>query len=319
MNSEEVLVTGGTGFVGSHLVELLLSRGITPHVTSSSSEKGYVHTLLPEDHIHVVDLTHAESISQLFTAIQPSQIYHLAALAAVGSSYQQIEHIFENNVKLQLGLLETIKKQLPQSKVLVVGSGLEYDPYFLVGTQNQLLTETSPLGPISPYAVSKVFQDLLALSYHYSYGLNIVRVRPFNHIGERQSPEFAIPAFAKQIVAIERGQQGELLVGDLQATRDITDVKDVVRAYLLLMEKGQVGQVYNVGSGQGRTMQEFLDRLCDLSTATIKVSVETSRLRPNDPQFLVADISKITQLGWHAEIELNNTLQRVLQYWRNQQ
>lgn len=318
MSEPKVLITGGTGFVGSHLVEALLAQGVTPHATTASSENTYIHTLLPEDHIHTIDLTQPAEVSELLTTLLPTQVYHLAALAAVGSSFEQMESIFENNLRLQLVLLEHLKKHIPEARVLIVGSGLEYDPYVVNQTEHNTLSETSPLGPVSPYAVSKVFQDLLALSYHYSYNLQVVRARPFNHIGERQSPDFAISAFAKQIVAIERGEQTEIKVGDLSSTRDISDVKDIVRAYILLMQEGKVGEVYNLGSGRGHTMQQLLDQLIELSQATVKVTVDQSRIRPNDPKYLVADISKIKALGWSCEIPIKESLERVIQYWRAQ-
>ena len=178
------------------------------------------------------------------------------------------------------------------------------------------VSETYPLGPASPYAVSKTMQDLLAYSYLQSFKLNIVRVRPFNHIGERQSPDFAISAFAQQIAAIENGELSKIKVGNLAAIRDFTDVKDMVQAYILLMEKGQLGDVYNVGTGQGHSMQKILDLLSELSTAEIEVEIDQERMRPSDIPIAVANPNKINNLGWQPTINIKETLQRVLDHWR---
>ncbi len=314
--SERILITGGTGFVGSHLVEVLHAHGQKDvHVTSLSGQAGYVEGILPQNQVHQLDLVDFAAVQTLLKELQPTQIYHLAAHAVVGSSFDQGSIVLENNLKLQLSLLEAVRDQIPKTRVLVVGSGMEYD--LITHTQEKKISELHPLGPVSPYAVSKVIQDLLGLSYAYSYNLDIVRVRPFNHIGERQTADFAIPSFAKQIVAIERGQQDHISVGNLDAVRDFTDVKDVCEAYLLVMEHGQTQDVYNIGSGKGYTMQEMLDLLCQLSTADVKVIIDPAKVRPLDVPAIIADSSKIQQLGWQPKIELKETLQRILDEWRN--
>jgi GDP-4-dehydro-6-deoxy-D-mannose reductase len=320
--SDRVLITGGTGFAGSHLIEYLLAQGQTDiHTTSFGSSTGFVHEILPSDHIHKVDLTSGEATSALLTKLQPTVIYHLAAFATVGTSFGQAANVLENNLKLQLSLLEAVKASATKPRVLVVGSGMEYDVLLAQAERPQanplLLSELDRLGPISPYAVSKVMQDLLGLSYHYSYSLDIVRARPFNHIGERQTDEFAIPSFAAQIVAVEQGKKQQLEVGNLSAVRDFTDVKDVVVAYKLLIEQGKNGEVYNIGSGRGSTMQEILDQLCALSTTTIKVVSDPAKFRPLDVPSMVADNGKIAALGWQPRIALADTLQRIVEYWRN--
>jgi len=310
-----ILVTGGTGFAGSHLVESLLAAGIQPHVTTASSQASFIESLLPADHVHQVDLTDQAATFSLFKKLQPSQIYHLAAFAIVGSSFDQGLQVLENNLRLQLNVLEACKQILPKTRLLVVGSAMEYDT---ANPTSATLNELQPLGPISPYAVSKVIQDMLSYSYSYSYSLDVVRARPFNHIGERQTADFAIPAFAKQIVAIENNQQAELSVGNLEAVRDFTDVKDVAKAYIVLMAKGKTGEVYNIGSGQGHSMREILDQLCQLSTAQIPVVQDPAKMRPLDVPQVIADITKIKQLGWTPHIPLNQTLDRVIEYWRHQ-
>ena len=320
MNQPTILITGGTGFVGSHLVELLVESGQKNiYVTSYSDKPGVVHQLLSSEKIHQIDLTNQEDTFALIEKLQPDQIYHLASLAAVGKSFDNTKQVLDNNTQLQLNILEAVKQFSPQSRLLVIGSAMAYDLGNSHPNHNpQAVTEDYPLGPASPYAVSKTMQDLLAYSYAQSFDLDIIRARPFNHIGERQTPDFAIPAFAQQIAAIEKNQQKNLRVGNLTAVRDFTDVKDMVKAYLLLMKKGVSGQVYNIGTGQGFTIKQALDTLTDLAKVKIEVETDPSRMRPSDVPVAVANPDKIQDLGWQPTIELKETLQRVLDYWRSQ-
>jgi GDP-4-dehydro-6-deoxy-D-mannose reductase len=313
-NASTILITGGTGFAGSHLVEALLEENAKNiHVTSATGGRGYVHDLLPEEHIHQLDLTNVSETAELIRSLRPTQIYHLAAYAAVGNSFEKTQEVLDNNTQLQLSILEAVRHHSPTARVLVVGSAMEYD---LVHANTTDISEETPLGPTSPYGVSKVIQDLLSYSYAQSYKLDVVRTRPFNHIGERQSAEFAVPAFAKQIVAIEQGKQSSLSVGNLDAIRDFTDVKDMMKAYIVLMEKGMSGEVYNIGSGQGYTMRQILDMLVEMAQVTIEVEVDPQKLRPLDVKRAVANSTKINQLGWKPTIPLKNTLVRILEYWR---
>ncbi len=181
--------------------------------------------------------------------MQPTQIYHLASFAYVGKSFDKAEELLNNNILLQLNLLAAVKEFSPQSRLLVIGSAEEYG--ISLSDEEIPYDEDHKFRPINPYAVSKITQDMLAYVYYVSFGLDIVTVRPFNHIGERQSSDFAIPAFTNQVVAIERGEQEKLMVGNLTAIRDFTDVKDMMKAYIVAMNKGKKGEVYNIGSGTG--------------------------------------------------------------------
>lgn len=319
MDQPQILITGGTGFVGSHLVELLHEQGYKNiHVTTYSEKPGLVNSLLPATQIHQLDLTDQEKTFALIGEIKPDQIYHLASLAAVGKSFDNTKVVLDNNTQLQLNILEAVKKLTPQARLLVIGSAMAYDlKHDYPDHSNQAITETYPLGPASPYAVSKAMQDLLAYSYLQSFGLRIVRARPFNHIGERQTADFAVASFAKQIVAIENNQQPKLQVGNLTAIRDFTDVKDMVKAYQLLMEKGVIGEAYNIGSEQGYTIQDILDKLIDLSKVKIKVEKDPARIRPSDIAVAVADATKIKSLGWKPEIKIEETLARIINDWRS--
>jgi GDP-4-dehydro-6-deoxy-D-mannose reductase len=191
--------------------------------------------------------------------------------------------------------------------------------YGCVKKEDLPIDEETPLNPTNPYAVSKLTQDFLGLQYHLSYGLKTLRVRPFNHVGPRQSPNFVVSTFAQKIVEIEKGKREPVLpVGNLQAKRDFTDVRDVVKVYSLLMEKGEFGEVYNIGSGVSYKIAEILEKLLSISKVKITVKVDKSLFRPIDDPDLVCDVTKVTKLtGWRPEIPIEKTLKDTLDYWRN--
>ena len=311
----KILVTGASGFAGSHLIEALKVAGQSDIYGTAYGNSSYLATLIPEDHIIKVNLTDALATSGLIEKVQPDQIYHLAAFAFVGESFDRAAELMQNNVALQLNMLEAVRKHAPKARLLIIGSAEEYG---LSTNETEKINEGHPLQPVNPYAVSKIAQDLLGYAYQVSYGLQVLRVRPFNHIGERQTPDFAIPAFAKQIVDIEQGKSSSLKVGNLDGVRDFTDVKDMVRAYMTIMEKGAVGEVYNIGTGDGVKMKDVVDKLVALSTAKISIEVDQTRMRPLDIPSIIADASKIMALGWKPEISLDETLKRVVEYWRGQ-
>jgi GDP-4-dehydro-6-deoxy-D-mannose reductase len=317
MSQPIILITGGTGFAGSHLVELLLSLGHEQvHVTSQSGAESFVSSLLPNEHIHQLDLTDAAATTALIRNLQPTQIYHLASAASVGNSFEQAQTLVSNHLQLQFNLLEAVRKEMPTARVLAIGSALEYDT-----NQSQphlVLTETSPLGPVSPYAVSKAMQTLLAYSYAKAQQLDIVLARPFNHIGERQATGFVVSDFAKQIIEIERGQRSEILVGNIEGERDFTDVKDMVKAYVLLMEHGVSGEIYNIGSGQAYAISQILNWLKAAATVPISVRVDATKFRPLDITSVIADNGKIVALGWQPTVAIQPTVERVLAWWRQQ-
>lgn len=316
MEQPKILITGGTGFAGSHLVDALLHQGFHDiHVTTYSGENEYLAEFIGSENIHKVDLTNKEETANLIKNLQPDQIYHLASLAFVGKSFDQADKVLANNINLQQNVLLAVRDHCKKARLLVVGSAEEYG--VSVSEDEIPVNENHPFRPINPYAVSKVAQDMLSYSYHISFGIDLVTVRPFNHIGERQSTDFAIPAFTKQIVAIENGEQTELKVGDLSTIRDFTDVKDMVKAYILVMNEGKSGEVYNIGSGVGIKMSDMVDMLSQLSTKEIKIVVDESRLRPHDIPKMIADNTKIKKLGWSPSIPIKETLERII-FWHRQ-
>lgn len=181
------------------------------------------------------------------------------------------------------------------------------------------ISESHPLRPVNPYGVSKATQDLLSGAYSKSYGLSIVRARPFNHIGPGQSTAFALPAFAQQLVEIERGAPPVLRVGNLHAIRDFTDIDDIVTAYGILMDRGESGEVYNIGTGVGYSMQDVLNQLITILDTPIDVQVDPKKLRPLDIPVMVANNAKLQLLGWRPSVPLEVSLKRIIEYWRNKQ
>lgn len=316
MQQPKILVTGGTGFAGSHLVEELKVQGYDDiHITSFSGENAFLEQLVGRANIHALDLSDKQATAELIKQLQPDQIYHLAALAFVGKSFDEADRVLSNNIAVQQNVLLAVRDFCMQARLLVVGSAEEYG--VSISEDEIPVSEEHPFRPINPYAVSKITQDMLSYSYFISYGLDIVIVRPFNHIGERQTTEFAIPAFTKQIVAIEKGEQAQLQVGDLSTIRDFTDVKDMVKAYILVMNKGISGETYNIGSGIGVKMGEVVNKLVSLSSNNIEIVVDESRLRPHDIPKMIANNDKIKSLGWETSISLDDTLKRIINWYRN--
>lgn len=308
---KNILITGGTGFVASHLVEELYQRGERSiHLTSYRDGGEFVRQFVDADNIHQINLTDYQATQDLIAEIKPDEIYHLASIANVGDSFEKRKAILETNTNLQLNLLEAMKNHVPSSKMLHVSTALVYE------ARNQAVDEQAILGPDNPYALSKLVQDMMVHFFTRSEKLNIVRVRPFNHIGERQVLGFVVADLAANIVKVEKGLAEAVSVGNLDSVRDFSDVKDIVDAYILLMEKGQSGEVYNLGSGKAYSIREILETLTSKATKEIKVEVDPNKIRPVDLPYLVCNNEKILKLGWQPKHQLTETLERILNYWR---
>lgn len=332
-----ILITGATGFVGSHLIDYALTQGAK--VFGSKRWRSSMENLkhLKDGEITLVDgdLTDPSAVRRLLEISKPDWIFHLAAQSFVKTSFDQPRETLNTNISMQINLLHGLREGLA-GRMLVAGSSEEYGLAI-----HMPINEDAALLPLSPYAVSKVAQDLLAYQYHRSYGVHVVRARAFNHTGPRRGDVFVTSNFAKQIAEIEAGLKPPILyVGNLQSVRDYTDVRDTVRAYWALLDKGVAGEVYNVGSGYCAGLHAIRDShsfspddlvkisvwridqvlayLLHLSTRTdIEIKADESRMRPSDVPRLVGDYTKLHKLtGWKPEIQFTDTLRDLLGFWR---
>jgi len=309
------LITGINGFAGGHLAEHLLAA--TDYQVWGIARGGIAN--LPSLHDRVdavdVDLTDRAAVDALIDTARPDVVFHLAAQAHVPTSWKDPAGTLIANISMQLHLCEALHAADLQPRIVVVSTG---EVYGAVEPNDVPIDEAVPLRPVNPYAVSKAAQDLLAYQQHRAYKLPIVRVRPFNHAGPRQSDGYAPTAFAHQIARIEAGLQPPVVqVGNLDAQRDLSDVRDIVRGYLLAAEHGEAGTVYNLGSGRPVAMRTVLDTLLSLSTATITVELDPARMRPVDVPVIACDAARFRdRTGWQPEIALEHTLHDVLNDWR---
>ena len=313
-----VLITGITGFAGSHLADYILENHPDAQVYGMVRWRSRMENIVHiEDRIHLIegDLKDMASLKRCLAKAQPDRIFHLAAQSFVPTSWNCPAETFAINAVGQINLFEAVLSLGISPKIQIAGSSEEYG---LVNSNEVPMKETNPLRPLSPYAVSKVAQDLLGWQYFKSYGMKIVRTRGFNHTGPRRGNVFICSNFAKQIVEIEKKKRKPIMhVGNLEAKRDFTDVRDMVFAYWLSLEKGELGEVYNLGRGKTYSIQEILDMLLAISGAVVKIEVDRDRLRPSDVPVLLSDSSKFKKLtGWEPQIPFNQSLQDLLEYWR---
>lgn len=314
-----ILITGITGFVGSHLAEYLLKVDGSSRIFGTyrwRSRMENITGILDKINLIECDLHDSSSVRQMMEKVKPDRIYHLAAQSYVLSSWYAPADTISNNILGQLHILEAMKELKMNCPMLIAGSSEEYG---LVKPDEIPIKETNPLRPLSPYAVSKVGQDMLAYQYNKSYGFHLIRSRAFNHSGPRRGDVFVESNFARQIADIEKGRNEPVVyVGNLEARRDYTDARDIVKGYHLAIEKGEPGEVYNLCSNTDYSIQWVLDTLLANSSAKIEVKVDPSRLRPSDVPILKGDYSKFYKLtGWKPEIPFKKTLKDLMDYWRN--
>jgi GDP-4-dehydro-6-deoxy-D-mannose reductase len=313
-----VLITGITGFAGSHLAEYILAEhpGARVHgIVRWRSRMDNIAHLAGRIELHEADLKDMVSLKKALQASRPDKVFHLAAQSFVPTSWRLPAETFQINSVGQINLFEALLDLKLDPRVQIAGSSEEYG---MVYADEVPMKETNPLRPLSPYAVSKVAQDLLGYQYFKSYGLRAIRTRGFNHTGPRRGDVFVTSNFAKQMAQIEKGLREPVIhVGNLDAKRDFTDVRDMVKAYWLATEKGEDGDVYNVGTGGTISMHELLDMLLGLTKVKVRVQVDPDRLRPSDVQILQADPAKFCQrTGWAPVIPFEKTLRDLLDYWR---
>ncbi len=307
----KALITGISGFAGGHLAEYLASKkGVRVYGLARRPEKGSAS-------VFACDIRDGAKLEKILRRIKPDRVFHLAAQASVPVSWKDPRGTFEQNLNGTLNLLEAARRACPKALIQLTGSAQEYG---IPPKTSGRIGESAPLNPLSPYAVSKAAQDFLMKFYGRRFGMKIVMTRAFNHIGPRQSDDFIASSFAKQIAEIEAGlRRPEILVGDLRSVRDYTDVRDMVRAYWLSLEKGRAGEVYNIASGRGRSGLEILEAYLKITDARIRVKKDPSRMRSHDLPRLVGDPSKfMRRTGWKPEINFEKSLEDILNYWRKE-
>lgn len=312
------LITGITGFAGSHLAEYLLAEHPDVEVYGTHrwrSRMDNVEHLRSRVKLLEADLRDYTSMHAALERSRPDAIFHLAAQSFVPSSWTAPNETLTTNVAGQTNLFEAVRALRLDPVIQIACSSEQYG---LVLPGETPIKETNPLRPLSPYAVSKVTQDYLGYQYFQSYGLKVVRTRGFNHTGPRRGHVFVTSNFCSQVAAIELGLQEPVIrVGNIEAIRDFTDVRDMVRAYWLAVTRAKPGEVYNIASGHGIRIRELLERLIALGNVEVRIEVDPERLRPSDVEVLIGDASKFkADTGWEPRIPFDQTLRDLLDYWR---
>lgn len=313
-----ILITGITGFAGSHLADYFLEEGdheIYGTVKWRSNRENIRHI---ESKIKLLecDIKDAFAMKAVLEESKPDHIFHLAAQSYVPFSWRVPQETIDTNITGELNLFEGLRGLKMNPMIHIAGSSEEYG---LVHPDELPITENNPLRPLSPYAVSKVAQDFLGYQYFKSYGMKIVRTRAFNHTGPRRGEVFVTSNFARQLIEVERGKRQPVLqVGNLDAVRDFSDVRDVVRAYALALKKGTPGEVYNIASGKGIKIADLLKKLIELTKVEVKIEQDPDRLRPSDVQLLTGSPEKFQKAtGWKPMIPFEKTLRDLMDYWRS--
>jgi GDP-4-dehydro-6-deoxy-D-mannose reductase len=304
---DPLLVTGATGFAGSHLVDRLLATG--EPIAAWASPRSRSHGAAPDVRWQTVDVLDRTAVNAAIRELRPRIVFHLAGLPHVAESWKHADRALQVNVLGTHHLLDAVEQWAPGARVIVAGSALVYRPAV------KALREDDPLAPSDPYGVSKLAQEMLA----GRSAAAVVRTRPFNHAGPRQSEAFVTSSFAKQIAEIEAGlREPTLMVGNLDAKRDIMDVRDTARAYQALAFAGRAGAVYNICSGVAHRVGDLLERLLSLAHRQISVQQDPARLRPSDNPIVLGDHARLTaDTGWRPEIPIATTLEDLLASWRS--
>ena len=306
----KALITGVNGFVGNYLSKYLVEQGYTVYGTVIED-----NVIMENVNIKKMNLLNKEEVMETIKSINPDTIYHLAGQSAVGLSWKNPTLTMDVNINGTINLLDVVRENNIDTKVLIIGSS---DEYGIIKPEDCPIGEEHVLNPTSPYAISKMTQEQIAKLYINSYNMNLIMVRAFNHIGPKQSKNFVVSDFASKIAEIEKGAEPVIRVGNLEAYRDFTDVRDITRGYVMLMENGTIGELYNIGSGNPYKIQDILDILLSLSNTKIKVEIDPERLRPSDVPIIQCNNSKIkSHINWVPQYDIKNTLKDTLNYWRN--
>jgi GDP-D-mannose dehydratase len=308
---KKALIIGAAGFVGQYLIE-----NIKANYDWSVAVTKMEHEDINNKDIEVynLDILDKNAVIKLLAQVKPDYILHLAAQSSVALSWKNPGLTVDVNIKGSINVLDAIREVAFSPRVLLIGSGEEYG-YVL--PDEIPIAETNKVRPGNIYAVTKACQNMIGNIYARAYQMDIMSVRAFNHIGPRQSPQFVVADFCKQVAEIEAGQREPVIrVGNLEAERDFTDARDVVKAYTILLEKGISGETYNVGSGKAIKIRSILDMILRQAKVDIKVVVDKDRLRPSDVPTISVDVTKIKEYGWEIQNNIVDTIEDTLNYWR---
>jgi GDP-4-dehydro-6-deoxy-D-mannose reductase len=315
---EKYLITGYAGFVSRHFLEFLEKNRIESEVLGIDLQDA---TGLPKFR-HVspcfqkLDLTECDSLAGILTQFKPDYILHLASYSSVAFSWEQPVESFQNNTNIFLNLVEAVRKTKIRTRILSIGSSEEYG---ITAPEVLPISEAEPLSPISPYAVARVSQEFLGRLYAAGYGLDIVLTRSFNHIGPGQRAIFAIPSFIKQMVALkEQGlDRGEIVTGEVGIERDFLDVRDVVRAYHILLKRGERGGIYNVCRGECISLAEIIHKIARILNFEASIRIEQRLVRPTENRVIYGSNTKLRSLGWDVVLTLEESLGEMVDYWKD--
>jgi len=308
----KALIIGGAGFVGDYLINHL----VDDIKWDISVTKMSMETLNNDKaKIYDLDILDKVQITEVLEKVRPAYIFHIAAQSSVALSWKNPGLTIDVNIKGSVNVMDAIRVLDYKPRMLFIGSGEEYGH---IKPEESPITEDNIVRPGNIYAATKVCQNMIGKIYSDAYDMDIMMVRAFNHIGPNQAPMFVVADFCKQVVEIERGEKEPIIyTGNLNAKRDFTDVRDVVRAYGLLIQKGKKGETYNIGSGNAIAIQEILDRILKLSKVEIRNEVDADKIRPVDVPIIEANIEKVNEsTGWIPMISLDTTLLETLEYWR---
>jgi GDP-4-dehydro-6-deoxy-D-mannose reductase len=308
---ERVLITGGTGFVGTYLIRFLKSHGLNIAVIASGDGTSWQE---PEVDYYVVDIRRAADVRSVVHNVSPTLVYHLAGISAVDVSWNNPRLTFEVNVSGAYNLFEAAMSLPSLPRILNVSTSQVY------AASDMTLSETSLISPDNPYAASKAMAEMLRVQYRKCISGGIITARSFNHTGPGQTPHFVLPSIAKQFAEMEAGlRPRRLTAGNLEVTRDFSDVRDVVLAYSALLEKGRIDEVYNVCSGSAVRLADIIRKFEVISGIAVEIETDPARLRCNEVSRILGDSTKIrTETGWSPQIPLEKTIRDLLDYWREQ-
>jgi GDP-4-dehydro-6-deoxy-D-mannose reductase len=265
-----------------------------------------------------IDLLNKKEVAIVISEFKPNYLLHLASVSSVGHSWHYPQESFVNNTNIFLNIIDQIRVEGIKCRILSIGSSEEYG---VVDKKNIPISESCPLNPVSPYAVSRVSQEMISQIYSNGYGMDIIMTRSFNHFGPRQKEIFVVSSFAKQLVEIANNKSlnATVNVGNLEIIRDFVDVRDVVKAYYLLLKHGVKGEIYNICSGKGFSLAEILNQMCEILDIKVEIKINTSLIRPNDNPVIIGNFSKIyNELSWTPEINIKQSVSDIIDWWKYQ-